>query len=289
MQTTLDCIPCFLRQTLEAARLVSDKQKDHAALLTQALTELSRINLQRTPPEMGRDLHRIVRQTAGRDPYAEIKAQSNAMAASALPAARAVIARAGDPFETAIRFALAGNTIDAGLGRPLNNALLHEALATVAEVRLDHDVVGAFRQATVDAEQILYLGDNAGEIFFDRLLVEQMPTHKITYVVRGGPIINDATRADAEAAKLNEIVRVMDNGSDGPGTILADCSVEFLERYAAADLIVAKGQGNLETLSEERRNIFFLLQAKCPVVASHVGCPQGTFLVLRASRAPKPA
>lgn len=284
MQTTLDCIPCFVRQALEAARLITDDKTEQATLIKQILSDISQINLERTPPEMGRDIHRIVRQAAQCDPYAELKARCNAMAAKALPEARAMIAQNHDPFEMAIRFAIAGNTIDAGVGRPLTDTALHDALAEVAETQIDHHTVEAFRQALSDADDILFLGDNAGEIFFDKLLLEQMPREKITYVVRGEPIINDATRADAEAAGIDKLVRVIDNGSDGPGTILADCSEKFLAQYTSADLIIAKGQGNFETLSEETRNIFFLLRAKCPVIAAHIGCPLGTFLILRATR-----
>lgn len=284
MQTTLDCIPCFVRQTVEAVRLITDNKAEQTALLKQILSDIAQINLERTPPEMGRDIHRIVRQAARCDPYAKLKTKCNTMAAKMLPEARAMITQNHDPFETAIRFALAGNTIDAGIGPPPNDTALHKALAKAAETPIEHQTIKALRQAVRKADKILFLGDNAGEIFFDKLLLEQMPREKIIYVVRGEPIINDATRADAEAAGIGELVRVMDNGSDGPGTILADCSKEFLEQYTAADLIIAKGQGNFETLSEEMRNIFFLLRAKCPVIASHVGCPIGTFLILRATR-----
>jgi len=236
---------------------------------------------------MGRDIHRIIRRVTGCDPYADLKERCNAMAVRALPSTRAIIENAGDPFETALRFALAGNNIDAGVGKPLNDAALNDALRKAAVTPIDHHAVEALRRAVDEAGDILYLADNAGEIFFDRLLLEQMPVEKITCVVRGGPVINDATLADARAAGLTDMLRVIDNGSDGPGTILGDCSPEFLRRYKGADLVIAKGQGNFETLSEEPRNIFFLLRAKCKVIASHIGCPQGTFLILRARNAPR--
>jgi uncharacterized protein with ATP-grasp and redox domains len=141
----------------------------------------------------------------------------------------------------------------------------------------------AFRQAVAEATDILYLADNAGEIACDRLLIQQLLSVRVTLAVRGGAVVNDATLADAEAVGLHELVEVIDNGSDAPGTLLSDCSEDFRKRFAKADLIIAKGQGNFETLSDTGGNIFFLFKVKCPVIAAHVGLPLGTH-VLTGSR-----
>ena len=122
-----------------------------------------------------------------------------------------------------------------------------------------------------NAGRILYLCDNAGEILFDKLLIEQLPYGKVTVSVRGFPVINDATMIDAEAAGLTALVEVIDNGSDAPGTLLEDCRRDFQERFKQADLVIAKGQGNYESLSEVRKEIFFLLNVKCQVIARKLG------------------
>ena len=96
-------------------------------------------------------------------------------------------------------------------------------------------------------------------------------------------MINDATRMDAQAVGLDEIVEVIDNGSDAPGTLLEDCSPEFRTRFANADCIIAKGQGNFESLSQQSGNIFFLFKVKCPLVANHVGQPVGTQVLVHSS------
>ena len=132
------------------------------------------------------------------------------------------------------------------------------------------------------ARDILYLADNAGEIVFDRLLIEQLPPGRVTVAVKGGPVLNDATRSDAAVAGLNELAEVIDNGSDAPGTLLGDCSHSFRERFDRADLVIAKGQGNYETLSDARKDVFFLLKAKCPVIAHHLGCDVGRTVVQRS-------
>ena len=287
MRISMDCVPCFVGQALDAVRLVADSQEKEVALLRQVLAELAKIDLNRTPPEMGQQIHRLVRQVAGGDPYIEMKRFCNELAAKALPEAERLVAQAADPFEMAVRFAMAGNNIDAGVRKAVDEDLLHEAVVAASHAELDHGAVEAFRRAVADAREILYLGDNCGEIYFDKLLLRQMPLEKVTYVVRGGPIINDATQADAEAAGITEMVPVIDNGSDVPGTCLSDCSEAFLRRFHGADLIVAKGQGNFETLSEAPHAIYFLLRAKCPVIAKHIGCPIGTFIIQRATNAPR--
>ena len=140
-----------------------------------------------------------------------------------------------------------------------------------------------FEQALNDAEEILYIADNAGEIIFDRLLIEQLPIEKVTIAVKGSPVINDATIEDAILAGLHRIIEVIDNGSDGPGTILESCSQEFVDHFEKADLVIAKGQGNYETLSDIDKNIFFILKAKCPVIARDLGCEVGE-MIFRKSK-----
>jgi len=139
----------------------------------------------------------------------------------------------------------------------------------------------AFQAAVNSAKKILYLGDNTGEIVFDRLLIEQLSPDRVTYVVRGAPVINDATMIDAENTGMTKMVRVIENGTDAPGTILSICSDNFLEYFNSTDLIISKGQGNYETLSEEDKNIFFLFKAKCRIAARDAGCELGDIVVLK--------
>ena len=149
---------------------------------------------------------------------------------------------------TAARIAIAGNMIDLGVNGNVTETDVQQAVrqALSAPFYGDQEL---FHHSIANARSILYLADNAGEIAFDRLLIEQISPERVTLVVRGGPVINDATRVDAQAVGLDEIVEVIDNGSDAPGTLLEDCSPEFRRRFVDADLIIAKGQGNFESLS----------------------------------------
>ena len=139
--------------------------------------------------------------------------------------------------------------------------------------------IAEFAQAVEEAEDILYLTDNAGEIVFDRLLLERLSRKKVTVAVRGRPVINDATKADAEYVGLAKVAKIIDNGSDAPGTILTDCNDDFRRRFERADMVISKGQGNYETLACCGRPIWFLLRVKCPIIARDLKCPAGTAIL----------
>jgi uncharacterized protein with ATP-grasp and redox domains len=282
MKTFLDCVPCFVRQALDAARMISTDPAVHEQILREVLGWASRLDLNQPPPVLGQRIHRRLREITGvTDPYRAAKERLNRMAKGLLDELKAEIESAQDPLAIAVRLAIAGNVIDMGLNGNVTESdvrrSVHQALTAPFAGELDD-----LRRSVAEARSILYLADNAGEIAFDRLLIEQLPAQRVTLAVRGAPVINDATRADAQAVGLDQIVEVIDNGSDAPGTVLTDCSEEFRRRFAKADLILAKGQGNFETLSDEPDNIFFLFQAKCPTVAAHIGLPIGTHVLMRS-------
>jgi len=275
MKTYLDCIPCFIRQTLDAVRVVTDEFAVQETMLRDVLRLTSEMDLSQSPPRIGQLIHRRLRELTGnKDPYAEVKKRFNTMALEMLPELRSRIKAAEDPFTAAVRLAITGNIIDFG---PKSNVTEKDALDAI-ETALSDPLYGdaaAFREMVENASSILYIGDNAGEIMFDRLLIEQLPLKRVTFAVRGAPVINDAVYEDAEQAGLTHLVDVIDSGSDAPGTLLEDCSEEFIRNFRAADIIIAKGQGNFETLSESDGNMVFLFKAKCPVIASHAGTKLG--------------
>ena len=282
MLTALDCIPCFLRQALEAARFATKNEAVHEQVIRHVLRMAAEMDLMQSPAAIAQKIHRMLREISGvDDPYRTAKDQFNRLAIALLPELTAKLEGARDPLMTAARLAIAGNTIDLGVNGKLTEAEVHAAFEQALSKPLIGDVE-AFRQVVAEATAILYLADNAGEIACDRLLIQQLLPVRVTLVVRGGAVINDATRVDAEATRLHELVEVIENGSDAPGTILSDCSKDFRKRFAEADLIIAKGQGNFETLSDAEADIFFLFKVKCPVIAAHVGLPVGTHVLTRS-------
>lgn len=283
MKTSLDCLPCFVRQTLDAARLVSDDPALHEKIVRELLEWVGWMDMGQSPPALAQRIHRRLREVVGSDdPYAAIKERQNRMALGLLPLLRREIERAADPFVVAVKLAVAANIIDLGAKTGLTEEEVLATMRSAAESELTGDVP-AFRDAVSHAKSILYLTDNAGEIVIDRLLIERLAPARVTVAVRGGAVINDALMADARAAGLTDIAEVIDNGSDAPGTLLADCSEVFRRRFRDAELIIAKGQGNFESLSEEPRNLWFLFKVKCPVISSHAGLPVGAHAVLRTS------
>lgn len=284
MKTYFECIPCLLRQTFEAARLTTDDKAIHEQVIRKVLRATSEMNLQESPPFMAQRIHRLIRQMTGdNDPYRDIKDRFNHFALELYPELKKRVERSRTPLDTAIRLAIAGNIIDSGVNFHINETLVHNSIEHALTSPLAGDPE-QFRKVVSKANDILYLADNAGEIVFDRLLIEQMPSEKITLVVKGSPVINDACLADAQATGIADLVEVIDNGSDAPGTILDECSEEFKRRFENADLIIAKGQGNYETLSDVKKDIFFVLKAKCPVIAHHIGCEVGSLVFLGSAR-----
>jgi uncharacterized protein with ATP-grasp and redox domains len=276
MKTYLDCFPCFLRQALEVARMAGADEKRQRMMLDRTMALLRDVPLESTPPEIGNQVHRIIRQLTGNDdPYAAAKAESTGEALRLYPRLRALATEDGDRLERAVRIAIAGNVIDFAPGTDFD---IEETLESVLYQPFAINDMASFRRVLSGARSVLYLGDNAGETVFDRVLIGALGV-PVTYAAKGGGVINDATVEDALAAGLDEVAEVMSTGSDAPGTILSGCSGEFRALYEQADLIMAKGQANYETLSAGGEQLFFLLKVKCPVIARDIGAPVDSIIL----------
>ena len=284
MRIYLDCIGCFIRQALDAARFATDDEQIHEKVVRGVLRLAAELDMSQSPPAIGQQIHRLIREVTGNDdPYRKVKGRFNNLALRLYPELRKRIMNSGNPLETAIRLAIAGNIIDFGVNGSVDESDLHRAISESLAADFDMVQVQSLQDAAEQAGEILYLADNAGEIVFDRLLIEQLPYEKVTVAVKGKPVINDATMKDADVAGLTRIAEVIDNGSDGPGTILQSCSQSFHNHFSSADMVIAKGQGNYETLSGVDKNIFFLLKAKCPVIATDIGCNVNEMILLRSA------
>jgi len=273
----LDCLPCLLNQALKAARAATDDENLHRQALNSVAEMIPKLSLNLTPPEIAQQCYRLVHRIIGNgDPFRETKAAANRAALDLYPHLKELVANSEDPMLMACKLAIAGNSIDSG---PSFNYDSIEALAeTASESTLAVNHYEQFITNIKKSHQVLYLGDNAGEIVFDRLLVEEL--HRVAevdvnFVVRERPIINDATLDDALTVGMDKVARIISSGSDAPAIILSQCSAEVLRLYHSADVIIAKGQGNYESLGEEPEGIFFLLRAKCPVAAKLLGVEIG--------------
>lgn len=276
MKTYLDCYPCFLRQALSAARRAGATQAQQRQVLLQTMDELAGLPDTATPPVMAARIHRQVRQlTRNDDPYREAKKLATRQALALYPGLKTRVQDSPDPLDTAVRIAIAGNIIDLGAAEDYD---LESNLIQVLSRDMAIDDLEALRSALDKQTSVLYLADNAGETVFDRLLIETLD-RPVTYVVKASPVINDATRDDAIDAGIDKVAEIIDNGSDAPGTLLDQCSKDFVKCFRKAGLIIAKGQANYESLSNEPAPLFFLLQAKCDVIARDLGVATGDIVL----------
>jgi hypothetical protein len=260
--------------------MLTDDQAVHEAVVREVLSRTSTMDFSQPPPKMGQIIHQLIRNASdNQDPYREIKNNCNRLALGLYPELKARVDRSQDCFETAVRLAIAGNIIDFGTSSQVDDDTIHMSIDCALVQPVDKLAVDRLRNEIERAEKILYLGDNSGEIVFDRVFIEELPREKITFAVRGAPTINDATREDAKKTGLTSLVTVIDNGTDVPGTMLESCSGEFRKVFDSTDLVIAKGQGNYETLNDVEKNIFFLFKVKCPVVAKDSGCAVGDLVI----------
>ncbi len=235
------------------------------------------------PILLGAEIGRFLRQKLRvADPYREEKRAANAAALAHYSDWAREVARAPDPLLHALRLAAAGNSLDLGIHARLDVA---ESMAEAGTRSFGHNDYDAFRKRLENAQEVLYLADNAGEIVLDRILIEEVLRRgkRVTVAVRGAPTLNDAATDDASETGLDRLAEIITTGADVPGTSLAACSPQFRARFRDAGLVLSKGMGNFEGLSEEPAPLFFLLQAKCAPVAQEIGVAVGA-LVLLAGR-----
>lgn len=287
MHTCSECIPCFLQQIIEASRRSGADPEMEQTILRRVTERLSRVDFSLTPPETARELHGIVREITGtQDAYASAKVECNAMAMELVPFLRDKIAASPAPLETAIRAAIAGNIIDFGVYGAHRDMSLKSAVEEALRVPLAVDDLQELLTRLRDAKRVLILCDNTGEIVCDKLLVEAIGPERVICAVKSRPILNDALMEDARAVGLTDVVTVIENGMDLPGLVLERATPEFRKVFDNADVIISKGQGNFETLNRLRRDgLFFLLRAKCMIVARELGVDVGG-LIVKASRTP---
>jgi len=283
MHAASECIPCLVRQAAEAIELSEGPPERNAGILKLVLERLAAADWRGCAPTLAQEIHRIIRQETGNaDPYQTIRERMNRAALAGMATRRGLIAKSSNPREAIVRLAAAGNLLDSAAR---SNVLPEDIpqLSSLWTRPLIGDPLEVFRLAD-RASRILYLADNAGEIVFDRLLIEALPSDRLTLAVRGAPILNDAVLADAAIAGITQLSQVIGNGSDAPGTLLADCSPEFREKFHRADLIIAKGQGNYESLDRMEGPIVFLFTVKCPPIARQAGHPVGSLIVKKTER-----
>jgi hypothetical protein len=286
MKTEVECFPCFLRQTIIALKQLNGLQDDlRQEILHEVLSIIQKADMNKPPAYSTTYIHRTIRNRIGKDPFKKIKSDYNTIAMGLYPELKEKVLSSRDPLWTAARLAIAGNIIDFGLFTSIDiGKSVGEALKETIAVD-DYD---SFKKAVIETDTILYLLDNSGEIVFDKLLIEELLRRgkKVKAVVKGSPVLNDVTMDDACQSRLTELCEVVDNGSDAVGTILEWTSPEFQAYFQSSDLIISKGQGNFETLTDigtdNGKRTYFLFQSKCEVVSKDLGLSSGSMLLKKS-------
>ncbi|NIA13637.1 MAG: DUF89 family protein, partial [Nitrospiraceae bacterium] len=276
MKATLDCLVCFLEQALRAGRVATDDPKIQHKIVNEIAHIIPTLDLEVSPAEMSQPIYELTASLTGcQDPYEELKSAQNEAALELEPELRAMIDGAPDRLDAALHLAAAGNVIDLGV-REHADIDVRATIRHAMEEGFAVDHTPAFRESLARSSDLLYLLDNAGEIVFDKILIEELCKHtRVTAALKAAPIINDALIADAEQVGLTGVCEVIDNGGAFVGNPLSLVSEPFLERMRQANMIVGKGQGNYETVDVFPGDVFLILKAKCPVIADHMGVQLG--------------
>ncbi len=269
----LECFPCLLRQAVEACRLATEEEGKRREVIRGVLGILERATPESTPPLLCLKVHEEVKRITGNaDPYREVKRTFNSLAREMYPELRKMVEESSDRLLTAVKLAIAGNVIDVGPGMDFD---LRKTVSEVMAKDLRPNHLEHLRRTVEKSSTVVYLADNAGEVLFDRVLIETLGSKHILYVVKKDPLLNDASLEDAEFAGMEELAEVVEIELD-PETVYTPWQAELLRK---AEVVISKGQGNYETLEGMGANLFYLLMIKCPVVARKLGGRVGDLVV----------
>lgn len=274
MQAFLECIPCITNHAIGIIKRFTSDPKRQITIFKNVLGKLQKIDTTKlSPPQITKIIHLLLqKEFKTKDLFLDIKKESNLRAQKMYPKLKKLIGFSNHPLNTAIRIAIAGNIIDYGLSDHFDiDKTLHRVLRKSFAI----NDIASFRSSTLKPKNILYITDNSGEIFFDKILIKYLTSkdHKIVVAVKSAPTLNDATYSDALEAGLDKLAYIIESGSTNPGTILTDTSPEFKKIYNMVDFVIAKGQGNYETLVDQNddKRIYFLFKVKCRYIAKYLG------------------
>ncbi len=276
MKTTVECLVCFMTQAYRSALLATNDIEIQRQIIVAVGKELEKMDVSHSPAELSQVIYDITSQLTGNpDPYAQEKKLQNELALRIENELRKIKNQSANPLLTALQLSAAGNVIDLGILKS-EEIDVHSAIEHAITVSFAVNHFEQFKENLQHSKQLLFFLDNAGEIVFDKILIEELQKYtQVTAIAKGSPIINDACMEDVYTVKLNEVCEViaMEKGWIGaPWRVLTP---SLRKRMEEADIILGKGQGNYETLDDYPGNVYLLLKAKCPVVAKHIGVKEG--------------
>lgn len=279
-----ECISCVIKQQLE--KCPKDAPEDiRREYMQKVLKVLAEAPKTASAPVVVREINRIQKEMFGfSQDFGEKKRYYNQVMLEKEAAIETRLEQSTDSLKLAIQYAMTGNYIDFGTVNNVDEGQLEQMLEASPQNPIAEKEYAALQQELANAEQVLFITDNCGEIVLDKLLIKQIrkryPQAEITVMVRGGEVLNDATGMDAEHVGLAELATIIDNGNDIAGTCLEALSEEALTALDKADVILAKGQANFETLRKCGRNIYYIFMCKCDLFARGFGVERFTGMLV---------
>lgn len=269
-----ECIPCIINQAFRTAKLLApEDRRVQISILKEVCKAVDNLDVNSPAPMFSSTMQSIVENALGtRNPYREIKENNLRKALRFLRYLETMVKSSSDTLGTALRVAIIGNTIDLAANPDFS---IEYEVNRISANKIDGESLRSLREDLKKASTVLYIGDNYEEAVFDKILLEQLKQKKLVFAVRSYPILNDITLVDALNLEIDKVCEVMESGSRIAGTDLNQCTPEFLELFENADVVIAKGQGNFETLMDVSRKIYFLFKVKCDAISRRSGLPVG--------------
>lgn len=281
MDIKFDCALCSMNGVLNLFKKGLIEEKYQEEIFKKLMEYYANVDYSLPSTTINRGVKKIVCEISGLvDPFKPLKEKVNKKAFEYYKKYEKAIKNDKNSLQKAMRLAIAGNIIDFG---PTHDFNIEKQIDGIFQAEFSVDDSEKLFEEIKKAKSILYIGDNTGEIIFDRLFLEVINHDNVTFVVREKPILNDSTIEDAIWAKIDRLAKIITTGDDAPGVLLDSVSEEFLHNYNSADLIISKGQGNFEGLGHiTDKNIFFLFTVKCKLISKMLNIPIGKSLVKAA-------
>ena len=289
MKLYFDCVPCIVQQCVDTIRKFVKDEKDQYRLLGEFFDDMQgQVRKNTSSPVLFSHCYNRVKEVTGiEDLYLAEKDLFNMEMLAMEEEFRRIIKTSADPLGMALCLCAAANIIDFGVVKQLNKDFVLDVILKTVGRKHEYLHIEQLKTELIDAKQLLYVGDNCGEVVLDKLVLELLkeyyPQLHIIFVVRGKPILNDVTMKEARELGLDRYATLMSSGSDLPGMVLSHCSAEFQQYYAASDVVILKGMGNIETAEQQETKAFFIFMAKCKFMANHLGVEQYEILIVKGN------
>ncbi|NLN87137.1 MAG: DUF89 family protein [Syntrophomonadaceae bacterium] len=287
MELSVECIGCLVNQAVGLVNTHLDNEDSRRGWMKKILLEIAASEDNSSAPYIAHKIHRVLKEALQNpDLYREVKLYYNSEMLKLEKEFAGLIGAGDERLETALKLAAAGNIIDYGPRQDLSRDEVLAVISQTLEKEFDRETFASLRSDLQVAGNLLYLGDNAGEIVFDKIFIStitsEYPNLNVDFAARGGPILNDVTEEDAYFVGMNSHARIINNGIDIPGTVLEHCSDSFQRAFDNADVIIAKGQGNFESLyGTGRSNLYYIFLCKCDLFVERCGALPNDIMLMK--------